>query len=69
LISAVAAIIVIGGVVLAGLRLLVRRRSEPTSEPATKTGSEEDPRSETAARNTPLKLTDEQRRPLGGGTG
>jgi hypothetical protein len=42
-ISAVAAIIVIGGVVFAGFRWLVSRRSQPTSELTDKTPSEEDP--------------------------
>ena len=36
-ISAIAAMIVIGGVVLAGFRLLVQRRAKPTLEPAVKT--------------------------------
>jgi TolB-like protein/cytochrome c-type biogenesis protein CcmH/NrfG len=41
-ISAVAAIIVIGGVFFAGFRWLVSRRPEPTPEPVKKTTSEED---------------------------
>jgi hypothetical protein len=42
-ISAVAAMIVIAGVVFAGFRWLVSRRSQTTPESGTKTGSEEDP--------------------------
>ncbi len=42
-ISAIAAIIVIAGVVFAGFRWLVSRRSQPTPEPAAETTSEEDP--------------------------
>jgi hypothetical protein len=41
--SAVAAILVIAGVVFAGFRWLVSRRSQPTPEPVTKATSDEDP--------------------------
>ena len=41
--SAVAAILVIAGVLFAGFRWLVSRRSQPTSESTAKTTSEEDP--------------------------
>ena len=42
-ISAVAAIIVIAGVVFAAFRWLVSRRSQPAPEPTTKTAPDEDP--------------------------
>ena len=41
--SAMAAILVIAGVVFAGFRWLVGRRSQPTSEAPAETNSEEDP--------------------------
>jgi adenylate cyclase len=43
MLSAAVAIMVLGGAVVAGLRAILRRRPDSTSEPTAKTSSEEDP--------------------------